>query len=116
MAPDGPELGAISGASATAPEPLVVLGDLNQRVPRFRQPPDVFASLQRVMALGLACPTADDAGWVHGQIDHLLTGAAIEALDLMALPRVDQDGLRLSDHDGLLVRLGPSPSPTPHVP
>jgi hypothetical protein len=68
------------------------------------------------MAAGLACPSADDAGWVHGQIDHLLTGAGIEVLALMALPRVDQDGLRLSDHHGLLVRLGTSPSPPPRVP
>jgi len=51
------------------------------------------------MAEGLACPTADDAGWVHGEIDHLLTGAGIEVLDLKTVPRVDQDGLRLSDHE-----------------
>ncbi|MBW6457276.1 MAG: endonuclease/exonuclease/phosphatase family protein, partial [Trueperaceae bacterium] len=91
------------------PEPLVVLGDLNQRLPRFRQPPDVYASLQRVMAEGLACPTADDAGWVRGQIDHLLVGADIEVLDVNVLPRVAGDGLRLSDHDGLVVRLSIAP-------
>jgi hypothetical protein len=68
-----------------------------------------------VVAEGLACPTADDAGWVRGQIDHLLTGASIEVLDLKTVPRVDQDGLRLSDHDGLLVPFGFSPPPAPHV-
>jgi hypothetical protein len=68
------------------------------------------------MAEGLACPTADDAGWVHGQIDHLLVGAGVEVLDVVALPRVVPDGLRLSDHDGLVVRLGTSPSPAPRVP
>jgi exonuclease III len=100
---------------AAAPEPLVVLGDLNQRVPRYRQPPDVYAALQRVLAEGLACPTADDAGWVRGQIDHLLVGAGVEVLDVAALPRFDPDGLRLSDHDGLVVETllrrseGPSP-------
>jgi hypothetical protein len=88
-----------------APEPLVVLGDLNQRVPRFRQPPDVHVALERVLAEGLACPTADDAGWVRGQIDHLLVGAGIETLDVNMLPRVADDGLRLSDHDGLIVRI-----------
>lgn len=92
-----------------APEPRAVLGDLNQRVPRFRQPPDVYASLQRVMAEGLACPTADDAGWVRGQIDHVLVGAGIQVLDVHVLPRVADDGLRLSDHDGLVVRLRISP-------
>lgn len=94
---------------AAAPEPLVVLGDLNQRVPRYRQPPDVYAALQHVLAKGLACPTADDAGWVRGQIDHLLVGAGVEVLDVAALPRVDEDGLRLSDDDGLVVRQGISP-------
>jgi endonuclease/exonuclease/phosphatase family metal-dependent hydrolase len=94
---------------AAAPEPLVVLGDLNQRVPRYRQPPDVYAALQRVLWEGLACPTADDADWVHAQIDHLLVGAGVEVLDVVALPRVDPDGLRVSDHDGLVVRLTISP-------
>ena len=88
-----------------APEPLVVLGDLNQRLPRYRQPPDVYASLQRVIAEGLACPTADDTGWVRGQIDHVLVGNGVEVLAVRVLPRVADDGLRLSDHDGLVARL-----------
>ena len=92
-----------------APEPLVVLGDLNQRLPRHRQPPDVYALLQRVMAQGLGCPTADDAGWVRGHIDHMLVGAGVDALDVMTLPRVAEDGLRLSDHDGLVVRMSIAP-------
>jgi hypothetical protein len=61
------------------------------------------------MAEGLACPTADDRGWVRGQIDHLFVGAGIEALDVKVLPRVADDGLRLSDHDGLIARLMISP-------
>ena len=92
-----------------APERLVVLGDLNQRLPSYRQPPDVYALLQRVMAQGLACPTADDAGWVRGHIDHMLVGAGVDALDVMTLPRVAEDGLRLSDHDGLVVRMSIAP-------
>lgn len=94
------------------PEPLVVLGDFNQRVPRFRQPPEVYSSLERVLAEGLACPTADDRGWVSGQIDHVTVGAGIEVVEAVVLPRVDPDGLRLSDHDGLLVRLRTRPPPT----
>ena len=106
-------LGALHGVvrtHAAAPEPLVVLGDLNQRVPRYRQPPAVYAALQRVLGEGLlACPTADDADWVQAQIDHLFVGAGAVVLDVRVLPRVADDGLRLSDHDGLMVRLSIHP-------
>jgi endonuclease/exonuclease/phosphatase family metal-dependent hydrolase len=88
-----------------APEPLVVLGDFNQRLPRFRQPDDVHAALDGILDEGLVCLTADDQGWGRGQIDHVMVGAGIEVLDVLRLPRVADDGLRLSDHDGLVVRL-----------
>jgi endonuclease/exonuclease/phosphatase family metal-dependent hydrolase len=102
-------LQAVVRTQVAQPEPLVILGDFNQRVPRFRQPPDVHASLERVLDEGLTCPTADDRGWVRGQIDHLFVGAGIEVLDVEVLPRVADDGLRLSDHDGLIARLTIAP-------
>jgi hypothetical protein len=54
-------------------------------------------------------PRPTTRGWVRGQIDHLFVGAGIEALDVEVLPRVADDGLRLSDHDGLIARLSISP-------
>lgn len=87
------------------PERLVVLGDVNQRLPRSGQPADVSAALESVIREGMDCPTADGRGWVRGQIDHVFVGTGIKVIDVVAIPRNASNGLRLSDHDGLLVRV-----------
>ena len=100
------ELALLVESTIASGERLVVLGDVNQRIPRVSQPAEVFEVLDRLRDAGLVCPSADDAGYVTGMIDHVLIGPGVEVGSVKRIPRTTDDGARVSDHDGLLVELG----------
>ena len=85
--------------------PTVILGDFNQRVPRVRQPTEVYAALMATMQ----AMTFATAGRIEGaptpSIDHVvctpdLMGNAVRYLS----PHYEGGGV-MSDHFGLEVRL-----------
>lgn len=80
-------------------EPVCLLGDFNQRIPRVAQPPDVYAALQRVLALGFKVPThgtSDPEG--NALIDHVALSSGLACDRLRVLSRKTPEGLELSDH------------------
>jgi endonuclease/exonuclease/phosphatase family metal-dependent hydrolase len=98
-------LGPIVAQQISAAAPLCLLGDFNQRVPRHRQPPHVYEALQRVVTPALTCVTGDGAGVTRGLIDHVAVEPRMVVVDLVTLPKVTSDGVRLSDHEGVVVTL-----------
>ena len=82
------------------PEPLLVAGDWNQRIPRTSQPEDAFAKLMdavsglRVVTSGISVEIGENL------IDHLAITPALETSPLRVLPARDETGKPLSDHIG----------------
>lgn len=101
----------LAGLAETLPEATrggrsVLLGDLNQSIPRTRAPKAVYDALVRALPEGMRVATA---GPIPGpglpSIDHLAHTADLAATGVRGLPNQDPDGRRLSDHFGLLVEL-----------
>ena len=93
-------------AGHQAGEPLVVMGDFNQRLPRTRQPEDVHDAL--VSALGpLVVVTAGSEplrGLSRQELDHIALSPGFAVEDVWGVDR--HDGTRLlSDHDAVLARV-----------
>jgi endonuclease/exonuclease/phosphatase family metal-dependent hydrolase len=85
---------------------LIVVGDYNQRVPRARQPQHVFASLQRAF-MGLTIATKGSLRGTDQQaIDHLAHTSDLCTHAVSSWGTTTDDGLRLTDHTGVVVRLG----------
>ncbi len=85
---------------------LVVAGDFNQRVPRQRQPTEVFQALERALEPRLHIATSGTvAGTDARLIDHLAHSEPLAALSVRAWSRYDENGRQLSDHDGVCVHL-----------
>lgn len=84
-----------------AGERTVVLGDFNQRVPRWRQPKRVYTALENAFA-GFAFATAGElAGTPQPAIDHIAhTPDLTLADDIGIWPKLSA-GTRLSDHFGV---------------
>lgn len=89
--------------------PICVLGDFNQRIPRVSQPPEVFAALMNSIPAGFTVATAgvEDAE-AHRLIDHIATTADLSVMIDRLLPRITDDGTRLTDHTGILATMVPS--------
>lgn len=98
-------LAPIASQQASEHVPVCLLGDFNQRVPRFRQPPHVHEALRSVLSAGLTCVTGDDVGLAHDLIDHVAVDSGFLVTDLVLLPKVTPDGVRLSDHEGVVITL-----------
>jgi len=84
---------------------LCVTGDFNQRLPPSRVPRRVSESLAQVLEPDLHVATAgliDDEG--KALIDHVAT-AGLGSDVVQIIPRTTPDGLRLSDHVGVVFRL-----------
>jgi len=80
-------------------EPICLLGDYNQRVPKGWQPQDVYEQLLDSIA-GLNLNTADVPG-PDGKllIDHVATSTSMDFKIRQYFPK-ENDGVRLSDHTG----------------
>jgi len=88
------------------PEPICVLGDFNQRIPRDRELAQISRALLEAFPPGFAIVTAglkDAEG--KGLIDHIAVSATLEADMLEIVARFGADGMRLSDHTGIAARL-----------
>ena len=97
-------LRALPEVLAGQPRPLVVAGDLNQRLPRSRQPEQVHQLLVEALN-GLEILTTGDTE--AGQlIDHIAVSSGLRASDPQLVPSTDDSG-PLSDHTGVTVALHP---------
>ena len=82
--------------------PVCVLGDFNQRIPRFKQPQRVAEALCAVFPPGFKIATegvTDSDGLLL--IDHLAVSPGLGVSITSVIPRVSPDGTRLSDHVGV---------------
>lgn len=81
---------------------LVIAGDLNQRIPRTRQPVEAASRLMAVIeSLTLHTGGETDDGRL---IDHVITTGDLRCRERFTWPG-EQDGRRTSDHAGVCVRL-----------
>jgi endonuclease/exonuclease/phosphatase family metal-dependent hydrolase len=88
-------------------QPIVVLGDFNQTVPRGWQPKKVFAGL--VAALEGQVEIATSGCYPEPDkplIDHVAHSRHLEPVNVDFISRFDDDGQKLSDHNGVVVELG----------
>ncbi len=90
---------------ADQPQPLVVAGDFNQRLPRSRQPEQVHRLLVDAL-VGLTVATSGEtpAGRL---IDHIAVSPELRATDRELIPASDAAG-PLSDHTGVTAELQPA--------
>lgn len=83
--------------------PVIVAGDFNQRLPRKRQPKQIYQKLERAFE-GLSIVTRGFEFEGRQTIDHIAVSPGLSAGPQRAIP--DQiDGLKLSDHFGIIVEL-----------
>ena len=87
------------------PAPLCLLGDFNQRIPRKKQPADVYELLHQLMSPALNCVTSTDVLPEYALIDHVVHDVKLKARVLKIIPKTTEDGLRLSDHEGLVLEI-----------
>lgn len=83
-------------------EPVCMSGDYNQRIPRVKQPDAVYAALMELLSGRFTCVTAGICSGVGQQlIDHVSGDSQLKITIDKIIPN-EQDGVRLSDHDGFL--------------
>lgn len=90
----------------TGDEPVCVVGDYNQRIPRATQPACVARALAESIPADFIIPTRgmkDPEG--KSLIDHFAVSANLSASVDQIVPRFTSDGTRLSDHVGVVVTL-----------
>lgn len=86
--------------------PAVVLGDFNQRIPRTRQPEEVFDRLQMMFGSRFAVATQGMLAGVNAlSIDHLAHSREFDCSSLVTFAGTSADGMKLSDHFGLRLSL-----------
>lgn len=95
------ELKAVLQRYSDAPEPICILGDYNQRIPRVRQPEEAYQALCETLA-DYTIHTRDHLD-PEGKplIDHLASSPALTFTIDKSLPAKDQD-VKLSDHTGYI--------------
>ena len=100
------ELGPLMERFCKMPEPVCLLGDYNQRMPRKYQPEEVAQALQRILAHGLHLATDGcvDAGGEQ-LIDHIATDGKLVCEVDSIIPRFAPGGVELSDHVGITAGL-----------
>lgn len=90
----------LTDAASSNSSQIILCGDFNQRIPRRRQPEQVFQSL---------CECMKDwhlhtGGVEIDAIDHMLTSLPVSEARLSIIPN-HQDGLELSDHPGYVLEV-----------
>lgn len=92
-------------------EPVCVLGDFNQQIPRKYSPVRVFSALETCLGLGsedglsvaTAGVTASDG---RAMIDHIAVGGGITVTDVSVLERYGHEDRLMSDHAGVVCQIG----------
>lgn len=88
--------------------PTVVLGDFNQRIPRKRSPLNVYQKLAETFR-GWNIVTEGIVPFIETQvIDHVALNQRLMAEKVVGFSRLTEDGVRMSDHDGVVVRIAPT--------
>jgi endonuclease/exonuclease/phosphatase family metal-dependent hydrolase len=84
-------------------QPICILGDYNQRIPRYRQPIRVAQALMKAIPDDFTIATRGMAD-ADGKflIDHILTSPTLKTEITEIIPRFAEDGTRLSDHVGVV--------------
>lgn len=103
-------LGGLGQLLGAATGPVVVVGDFNQRLPRKGQPAPVYDALSDALrpSLNVITEGALDSGG-KPLIDHAATSPHVTGRLVRTIPRVNEDGLRLSDHVALILEIRPTP-------
>jgi exonuclease III len=84
----------------------LILGDFNQAVPRRRAPKAVYDQLVETIGLQANIATKGEiAGLPFQTIDHLAHSLDLIPVSIQPLSNRGEDGRRLSDHTGLVIRL-----------
>lgn len=87
--------------------PICILGDYNQRIPRKYQPEHVFNLLEDVIKERFHTETSrilDPEG--KQLIDHVSVSSGLSVSIAEIHPKVTSEGIRLSDHVGIVAKLG----------
>lgn len=87
--------------AADRDQPTVLLGDFNQTIPRKRAPKAVFDQLVNLLSDGFNLATTGN----RDAIDHLAFRANLLVKQVSPLDNTGPNGMRLSDHIGMVVRL-----------
>ena len=85
--------------------PMILAGDFNQRIPRKGQPIEVFEQLSTTIPSSLTCVTGSESGHAHDLIDHVFVSEHFQVMDVRTISNRSVEGLLLSDHLGLSVKL-----------
>lgn len=84
----------------------ILLGDFNQRVPRRNTPKHVYDELLSTLGSRFTIVTS---GPIRGAptlaIDHVAITKELEMKDVYGISNISENGLRLSDHFGIVVNL-----------
>ncbi len=96
-------LGRVLLRYSNSKEPICVLGDYNQRIPRVAQPENVAKALLNSIPKGYSVVTKSIKD-LEGKnlIDHVAVSPTLIATIDKILPRVSSEGIRLSDHVGVV--------------
>lgn len=91
----------------TRSEPLMVVGDWNQRIPPPGGPSkEAHFAMMAAIPAALEIVTQGEIAAIGGRlIDHLALGPPLKALDFKFFGPRDDDGKQLSDHEGYTVEL-----------
>jgi len=84
----------------------IVVGDLNQRIPQKLQPQKYFEALSEVLG-GHNIPTKwPDLTTSEGKrhIDHIALPVGFIVDSVTTIPKLTDDGTKLSDHDGIVLQ------------
>ena len=86
-------------------QPLIVLGDFNQRFPRTRAPQEVFDAINNALD-GLTVVTAGELpGLARQDVDHIAVSAHFELVRAWGVDRHHDPAGKLSDHDAALAEM-----------
>jgi endonuclease/exonuclease/phosphatase family metal-dependent hydrolase len=85
--------------------PVIVVGDYNQRVPKFRSPQNVYDRLDQVIRRRLTLATEGLIPPIGSQtIDHIASSSELAVSKVLGLSN-SADGQQLSDHFGIVAEL-----------
>ncbi len=86
--------------------PSVILGDFNQRVPRVRAPKKIYEQLSQTLGSDFRIVTKGVlSGLVAQGVNHCAVTNDLVASKVWGLPNMNEHGLRLSDHAGVVADL-----------